>query len=349
MRILRHRGVPVRSVGRSLVASAALVLALAVTRDPFHSYSDAAVVHAAGAAPYRAVEGWPSIPAGRTIGPVSWIDVGPDGTLYAFRRCLVPCDGGHPKDGDPFGNVWTFTRDGAFRSEWGSDLAKEAHGLYVGPDGSIWTTDVQLHQVKKLRPDATVQMTLGRRGVPGDGPDTFNQPTSVIVGSSGDIFVTDGYGNQRVVKFSADGRFVKAWGSKGSEPGQFRIPHAIAQDSRGRLIVADRCGLAATRCSDGRIEIFDTDGRFIEQWTDLGGGPFSPYSVNVLGDRVYVGDGTNAKVWIVDLATGKAVETIDGVRGIHGMTVAPDGDVYVASISGGIRRYTRKPAVNGQL
>ena len=106
-------------------------------------------------------------------------------------------------------------------------------------------------------------MTLGTKGVSGEGPDTFNGPTDVAIAANGDIFVTDGHFNNRVVKFSKDGTFIKAWGKKGTAPGEFDLPHSIAIDSRGRLFVGDR--------SNARIQIFDQDGNFLEEWDQFGG------------------------------------------------------------------------------
>ena len=106
-------------------------------------------------------------------------------------------------------------------------------------------------------------MTLGKAGVAGNGPDTFDRPTDVAVASNGDIFVTDGHGtNDRVVKFAKDGRFVKAWGQRGARPGEFNQPHTIALDSRGRVFVGDR--------SNSRIQVFDPDGTFIVEWAQFG-------------------------------------------------------------------------------
>jgi NHL repeat len=117
------------------------------------------------------------------------------------------------------------------------------------------------HQVIKFSPDGKVLLTLGKAGVAGNGPDEFNAPSAVYVAPNGDIFVADGHGgntNARIVKFSPDGEFIKTWGKKGSAPGEFDIPHTLAMDSRGRLFVGDR--------QNNRIQIFDQDGVFIDQW-----------------------------------------------------------------------------------
>jgi len=284
---------------------------------------------------YALTEHWAQLPADRTMGATSWVDVDSKGIVYVFRRCEAGCT--HPEDNDPPGRILRFDPTGKFLGEWGAAIKpKEAHGLRVDANGFVWTTDTLGHQVKKTRPDGTVVLTLGRYGVPGDGPDTFNQPTDVAVGSNGDIFVTDGYGNQRVVKFNAAGKFIKAWGTKGTAPGQFRLPHTIVQDSRGRLIVGDRCGLGATGCTDNRIQIFDTNGTFIDQWTHLG----AQALYITKDDKLYVSG--NGRISIADAKTGKVLETVEKAGG-HGIAVDRAGNIYTASPgNGAFQRYSRR-------
>ena len=138
-----------------------------------------------------------------------------------------------------------------------------AHTVRVDPDGNIWVVDVGGHLVVKMNPRGRVLMQLGRRGVPGTGHANFNLPTDVAFAPNGDFYVTDGYGNSRVVKYSREGNYLLEWGTKGSGPGEFMLPHAVVLDARGRVYVADR----ETR----RIEIFDSAGKFLSQWKDIGG------------------------------------------------------------------------------
>src|SRR5262249_2973571 len=147
------------------------------------------------------------------------------------------------------------------------------HGFYVDRQGNIWVTDGippgataqttagKGHIVVKFSPEGKVLLTLGKAGIAGDGPDTFNQPSDVVTALNGANFVSDGHGgerNARIVKFTKDGKFIKAWGKKGSAPGEFDTPHTIALDSKGRLFVGDR--------NNNRIQIFDQDGKFLEEW-----------------------------------------------------------------------------------
>ena len=132
------------------------------------------------------------------------------------------------------------------------------HGLNVDKDDNIWLTDVALQQVFKLSPDGSVLMTLGERGVKGNDSLHFNMPTDVAVASDGSFYVSDGYGNSRVVKLSADGHFLFEWGTKGSQPGQLQTPHGIDIDANGNVFVADR--------ENNRIQKFDANGKFIAEW-----------------------------------------------------------------------------------
>ncbi|HET8696401.1 MAG TPA: peptidyl-alpha-hydroxyglycine alpha-amidating lyase family protein, partial [Gammaproteobacteria bacterium] len=144
------------------------------------------------------------------------------------------------------------------------------HSVYIDRDGNVWVTDARAgngrgHQVVKLDSQGRVLLVLGTPGVAGSGPDHFNGPTGVAVAPNGEVFVTDGHetdSNNRVVKFTGDGKYVAEWGHSGSGPGEFLVPHAIALDSRGRVFVADR--------DNNRVQIFDQNGRFLEQWTQFG-------------------------------------------------------------------------------
>jgi DNA-binding beta-propeller fold protein YncE len=215
--------------------------------------------------PYKWDQGWkPQLPDGREWGSSAGVGVDRDGNIYVAERC-----GGNPLGcvGKTFGPIVKLSPSGKFLAAFGGGLFVQPHGLYVDRDGNIWATDVNAkdgvgHQVFKFSADGKVLMRLGKAGVAGDGPDTFNQPSAVVVARNGDIFVADGHigdnSNHRVMKFAKDGTFIKAWGKHGSGPGEFDGPHAIAMDSSGRVFVADR--------SNNRIQIFDQDGKFLEQW-----------------------------------------------------------------------------------
>jgi sugar lactone lactonase YvrE len=152
----------------------------------------------------------------------------------------------------------------------------------------VWVTDDQAKdgkglQVFKFSADGKVLMTLGKKGVAGEGSDAFGAPTSAVVAPNGDIFVADGHNgcncnSSRIVKFNKDGKYIGEFGKKGSGPGELNLPHALAFDSRGRLFVADR--------SNNRVEIFDRDGKFIAEWKQFG----RPSGIFIYKDVLYVSD-----------------------------------------------------------
>src|SRR5687767_140542 len=151
-----------------------------------------------------------------------------------------------------------FTTDGKPVRTWGeTGLFNLAHSLHVAPDGSIWASDPSAHVVHKFSADGKVVLTLGKKGVMGDDAsrDAFNQPNSIGFAPNGDVYVSDGYGNSRVVQFKADGTFVRIIGGrKGSAPGELQVPHGVAVDPQGRILVADS--------DNKRVSVFDRDGRF---------------------------------------------------------------------------------------
>jgi len=167
------------------------------------------------------------------------------------------------------------------------------HGVRTDPAGNVWVTDAagrngKGHQAVKFSPDGRVLMSLGKAGVAGAGPDEFNAPSAVLIAPNGDVFVADGHGgntNARIVKFSPDGKFIKAWGKKGSAPGEFDTPHTLAMDSQGRLFVGDR--------QNNRIQIFDQDGNFIDHLFQFS----RPSGVFIdAGDTIYVADSESESV-----------------------------------------------------
>jgi DNA-binding beta-propeller fold protein YncE len=214
--------------------------------------------------PYRSIENWAKLPEGRTWGAAAGMSIDRKGNVWVFERC-----GGNTCAGRTEAPILEFDPSGRLVKSFGAEMFVFPHGLCLDHDDNVWVTDAdgregKGHQVVEFSPQGTVLMKLGKPGVAGNGPDTFNRPSGVVVAPNGEIFVADGHGgdsNARVVKFSKDGRFLKAWGKKGSAPGEFNEPHAIAMDSKGRVFVADR--------GNNRIQIFDQDGTFLEQWTQF--------------------------------------------------------------------------------
>ena len=290
--------------------------------------------------PYRAVENWAQLPAGMQWGQVISVDPDAHGNIWVFHRS------------EP--NILEFDASGKLLKSFGAGFA-QAHGLAIDRNGNIWVTDAQAkdgkgQQVFKFSSDGKVLMTLGKAGVAGTGPDTFNGPSDVVIAANGDIFVADGhYGDNtgRVVKFSKDGKFFKAWGKRGSGPGEFDEPHSIAMDSKGRLFVADR--------KNNRIEIFDQDGKFIDQWKQFGrpSGIYiskddTLYSTDSQSDAmtnpgvkrgIRIGsakDGT-VKSFIPDPSTNPQIAQAEGV------TADAKGNMYAAGVSSmGLHKFVKK-------
>jgi len=258
--------------------------------------------------PYRLAEGWPTIPKsmnGGHWGEVIRVHVHSDGNIWVFHRCFNTVPPGHATClGRDASNppILEFDPSGKLLKSFGAGLFAYPHGFTVDDQGNLWVSDVndeamvlgmsaknaegvvRGQEVLKLSPTGKIMMTLGKEGVAGNGPDTFDRPTGVAIARNGDIFVTDGHApnahnSGRVVKFSKDGKFIKTWGHLGSAPGDFDEPHDIfIGGSQQRVYVADR--------KNSRIQVFDQDGNFITAWKQFG----QPSSVFVSkDDTIYVG------------------------------------------------------------
>lgn len=266
--------------------------------------ADAAAAHSTlDANAYKLQEGWGERPAGMEWGGVISVDRDGDGNIVVFRRAEPP--------------ILKFTPAGKFLGGMSEGLVEQAHGFDIDKDGFLWATDQRAHLLHKLSPKGEVLMTLGKKGLAGDGPDTFGAPCDLTVASNGDIFVADGHANSRVVKLSKDGTFIKAWGTKGQATGQFNVPHSIAMDSKGRLFVADR--------SNNRIQIFDQDGKFLDAWTQFG----TPSGLYIgADDDLYVADSKQG-IFVGSAKDGSVTALIPGTTA-EGVTVDADGNVYAA-------------------
>ncbi len=265
-------------------------------------------------AAYRPVAGFPQLPAGSTFGASSGVATNSQGEVLVFLRVEPP--------------IMVFQSDGVLVRSFGKGLFKSAHGLRVDGHDDVWVTDNADHTVMKFDREGRVLMTLGEKGVAGDDARHFNKPTDVAFGGNGDFFVSDGYGNSRIVKFDREGKFLLAWGRKGTGAGEFNIPHAVRLDSKGNVYVADR--------ENRRIQVFSQDGAFIRQF-----GGMSPYGLFITPEDVlFVADGRANRI-LKMTAEGKVLASW-GSPGAkpgdfhmpHGITVAADGAVYVTEVDG---------------
>lgn len=304
---------------------------------------------------YDVVEGWEQLPAGFSHPDVAAVAVDGGGRVYLF------CRAEHP--------VLVYERDGRFVRSWGKGVfTMRAHGITVAPDGSVWCVDDGDQTARKFDPDGRLLLTLGTSGRPSDtgydgktvtsiarGGPPFNRPTNLAVAPSGEVYVTDGYGNARVHRFSAKGELIGSWGEPGVGPGQFMLPHGIAVHPDGRVFVADR--------ENDRIQIFSPDGEFLAQWdvqrptqlafdakgnavvaelpwragsTSFRNGPI----VSHLPGRVSILD--RSGVVIARLGDYGPIEPTWGAAdpcrpgnfcAPHGLAIDPNGDLYVAEVT----------------
>jgi DNA-binding beta-propeller fold protein YncE len=200
---------------------------------------------------FRPVEGFLKLPEGMELGPCSGVDIDSRGNVYVIQRQSPP--------------VLCFDSAGKFLRSWGTGLISReadmtgAHGIRVDHDDFVWTVDRGRHLVRKFDQAGHLQLTLGTDGFAGTGRNQFNRPADVAFGEEGEVYVADGYGNSRVMKFDPQGKFVKTWGEKGTAAGQFDLPHSIAVGPDGRVYVCDRY--------NWRIQIFDSEGNLQETWS----------------------------------------------------------------------------------
>ena len=309
--------------------------------------------------PYSSIDGWGKLPDGREWGSTAGVDIDPDGNLWAIDRC-----GSNSCAGSDLDPILKFDADGNVTAAIGGGLFLFPHGLHVDRDGNVWVTDARGpnpdnqdsagkgHVVIKLSPEGEVLLTLGQSGVAGDGTDALlNTPCDVVTAANGDIFVGDGHEGQntddpdtvaRIVKFDSEGNFLASIGHWGAEPGEFKTPHALDIDSRGRLVVGDR--------GNNRLQVLDLDGNFIEQFKQYS----RPSGIYIQDDdTIFVADSESAfdevrnpgwtpAIRVGNLRDGSIDYLIDGTVEAYpegsnpeGVAVDPQGNVYGAVVSGG--------------
>lgn len=305
--------------------------------------------------PYSTVPGvWAELPDGRTWGATSAVAASPDGeTIWAIDRCGANnCPADYNQD-----IIFQFDKEGNILESFGAGLIVWPHGMDVDSQGNVWVADARGddtrgHQILKFSPTGEVLMRLGTAGVAGRTESTFDQPNDVLVAPDGSIFVADGHpanGNNRIVKFDADGRYLMEWGETGAEAGQFRTPHALAMDSQGLLYVGDR--------SNRRVQVFTQDGEFVRDYLHLGRASGLWIDRN---DWLYVADSESAEptrnpgfdrgIRVMDIGTSTVLffipdpENAGGTSAAEGVAVDNDGNVYGAEVGPQMLRKHTAPA-----
>ena len=279
---------------------------------------------------YKVVEGWAKLPEGWT-----W-DWDTQAVACDSQDRVYVCSRNEP-------HLAFFDREGNFLGSWGGDVLRDVHGISIDSEDNVYCIEHNANCIYKFNRRGELVMILGRPGEPAENDgDPFNQPTDVGVVSTGEIFVSDGYGNARVHKFSPDGKWLLSWGERGDGPGQFEVPHSIQVDKYDRLWVCDR--------ENHRIQIFDTEGRFLAEWTDIR-----------RPDAIFIESQENM-VYIAELDFQVSIYTIDGdlitrwgggqkseklgefLGYPHDIWVDSQGSIYVVEVDGQPARHRSSAA-----
>jgi DNA-binding beta-propeller fold protein YncE len=243
------------------------------------------------------------------LGMVSSVALDRNGTLYLLQR------------GDKADPVIAVDPSGKILRSWGKGLYKIPHSIRVDPAGNIWTVDAQSSTILKFTPEGKQLMRIEVGGQP-ESKNPFCGTTDIAFAPSGHLFISDGYGNARILEYSAQGTRLNEWGAKGTGPGQFRLPHGIAVDEDGIVYVADR--------ENGRIQRFTSQGKYLGEWGDLG----KAFSVRIEGGKLWAGIqprvvANGSSGWLIQLnrATGQITGYVDSTGGHHLIEVTPQGEL----------------------
>ena len=303
---------------------------------------------------YELVKDWPQLPAGFVFGNPTGIGIDSNQNIFVFHRAYRkwPADNVMPDSNISSNTILMLDREtGKIIKSWGADLFIMPHGLTVDKWDNIWVTDVALHQVFKFSHEGILLLKLGVAKVPGTDASHFNLPTDVAVTPDGSFYVSDGYGNSRVIKFSADGKYLFEWGKKGNAEGEFNIPHAISLDQNGNVYVADR--------ENKRVQVFDSTGKFLKQYSDNSYGSICSVTFDKASQQLIAVDDDNffklkhrgSDVMIFDTA-GKVQSRFGRSGGYNGHTcwyhdaaVDDKGNIYIGDILGNKIQKFRKVMV----
>jgi sugar lactone lactonase YvrE len=267
-----------------------------------------------------------TMPDGWKFGRVSAVAVNGKGEVYVFHR------------GAKAEPIVVFDGKGKFLRGVGKGMFGNPHGMRFDAQGNLWVTDNGDHQVMKFSPQDKLLFTLGVKGKPGTDAKTFNRPTDIAFGPKGDaVYISDGYGNSRVVKVTPEGKYLMDWGKRGTGPGEFNTPHSVAVDSKGTVYVSDR--------ENNRIQIFDADGKFLRQWKHLGATqnlfitPKDEMWIITHRDNIenLTYDTLAGRIMRIELATGKILGAMESPG--HWIHAAASGEIFVGSLTGNVFRW----------
>jgi DNA-binding beta-propeller fold protein YncE len=266
---------------------------------------------------YEVQEDWATLPSGWTLGPVSAVATDSQDRVYAFQRTDPP--------------ILVFDRNGNYLNSWGTSVFADPHGINIVND-VIYVTDRNDHVALKFTLDGKPLMVVGTRGQPSDTGATkdielpprsagpFNKPTEMMVAPSGDLYVSDGYRNSRVHRFSSQGALLDSWGKPGKEePGEFHLPHSLWVDKQGQVYVCDR--------ENSRIQVFTGAGKFVSQWRDI----VKPTDISFDAQEIAYVSEQRPSISVLE-KSGKVLARFDTPASGHGLWVDSTGDIYLASV-----------------
>lgn len=269
------------------------------------------MVYGSGDYRYEVVEGWGQIPQ---LGLASAVACDSQDRVYVFNRSPNPA-------------MLVFERDGQFIGSWGENIFKAPHGIWISPDDEIYTTDTEDHTVRRFSLSGELLQTWGTVDEPGPTGQPFNQPTRAVLSQSGEMYVSDGYGQSRVHRMTLDGEVIVSWGTSGAGPSEFNLPHDVTVDKNDRVYILDRGNL--------RCQIFNSNGEYLTEWGDLR----SPNDLFIDSEEViHIAEG-GQRVTVMTL-DGEII-TQWGEKGEqagqfsnspHGIWIDSHGDVYISEV-----------------
>jgi peptidylamidoglycolate lyase len=302
---------------------------------------------------YELVKDWPQLPKGFLLGNPTGIGVDSNQNIFvfhrAYRRWILPCP---PDSIITSPTILMLDRNsGKILKQWGQNLFIMPHGLKVDKDDNIWVTDVWLQQVFKFSHDGTLLMKIGKANVPGNDSSHFNLPTDVAIAPDGSFYVSDGYRNSRIVKFSVSGKYLFEWGKNGNKPGEFDIPHSINLDAKGNVYVADR--------ENSRIQVFNPEGKFLKEWDNeksckLYALAFDKTKMNLVAVDYQMNDtvpkGSDIFLFNTELNKinqfGKSGSYNGPLSRYHDLVIDDEGSIYVGDIlSNRIQKFRKLPSM----